>query len=34
MFIKYKNPNYNDEKYVYEGGGEVCKIVANVKPKF
>ena len=34
MFIKYENPSYDDEKYVYESVGAVCKIVANVKPKF
>ena len=34
MFIKYENPNYDDEKYVYENVGAVCKVVANVKPKF
>ena len=34
MFVKYKNPKFNDELYVFEGGGEVCKIVARVKSKF
>ena len=34
MFVKYKNPKFNDELYVFEGGGEVCKIIDRVKSKF
>ena len=33
MFIKYKNPKYDNRKYVYDGAS-VCKISGNIKPKF
>ena len=33
MFIKYKNPKYDNRKYVYQNPS-ICKISGNVKPKF
>ena len=33
MFIKYKNPNYDDKKYTFQSSS-ICKIIGNVKPKF
>tara|TARA_B100000575_G_C22888813_1_gene517373 strand:- start:120 stop:710 length:591 start_codon:yes stop_codon:yes gene_type:complete len=33
MFIKYKNPKYDNRKYVYQSPS-ICKISGNVKPKF
>ena len=34
MFVKYKNPKFNDELYVFDGEGKVCKIIDRVKSKF
>ncbi len=33
MFIKYKNPKYDNRKYVYQSPS-ICKISGNVKSKF
>ena len=33
MFIKYKNPKYDNKKYVYQSPS-ICKISGHIKPKF
>jgi hypothetical protein len=33
MFIKYYNPSYDNEKYVYTSSS-ICKIIENINPKF
>ena len=33
MFIKYKNPKYDNKKYVYPSSS-ICKISGHIKPKF